>query len=69
VLRLGLPRGTLITMVKRDSGFIAPSGSTVVLGGDRLVVLARTPELLDEPVARLGLVPLGPVQAAVPGAA
>lgn len=61
VLRLGLPRGVLITMVKRGDMYISPSGSTVLLGGDRLVVLAPHAGLLDEAMTRLGLRMVGPV--------
>jgi cell volume regulation protein A len=40
VRELGLPRDTLIAVINRDGQAIPPRGSTVVLGGDRLFVLA-----------------------------
>jgi len=55
VLRLGLPRGSNLTMIKRGETFIAPSGTSVILGGDRLVMLSASPDALDEAVERLGL--------------
>ena len=40
VMDLRLPSSALIVLVGRDDGFVAPRGSTVVHGGDTLLVLA-----------------------------
>jgi cell volume regulation protein A len=40
VVGLGLPPGSLITLICRDEQFFVPSGSTVIQGGDVVLVLA-----------------------------
>jgi cell volume regulation protein A len=47
VVDLGLPKSALIVLVGRGEDFIAPRGSTVVEGGDQLLVLAEKREIPD----------------------
>ncbi|MEP6539072.1 MAG: TrkA C-terminal domain-containing protein [Bryobacteraceae bacterium] len=47
VMDLGLPKSALIVLVGRGEDFIAPRGSTVVEGGDQLLVLAEKEEIPD----------------------
>ena len=56
LLRLSLPRGTLITTVQRGGTWISPTGSTVILGGDRLIAITGRPDALEEAGVHLGFV-------------
>lgn len=40
IVELGLPEGTLIVLIRRGDGFLIPQGTTVIEGGDELLVLA-----------------------------
>lgn len=40
IVELGLPEGTLIVLIRRGDGFVIPQGTTVIEGGDELLVLA-----------------------------
>jgi cell volume regulation protein A len=40
IVELGLPEGALIVLVRRGDGFVIPQGTTVIEGGDELLVLA-----------------------------
>lgn len=55
VLQLGLPRGTMITMIQRADAYLSPSGPTKLLGGDRLVVIAKDQDSLQEVIQKHGL--------------
>ncbi|HRD53485.1 MAG TPA: potassium/proton antiporter, partial [Flavobacteriales bacterium] len=44
LLRLSLPRGSMVTMVQRGGTWISPTGSTVLLGGDRLIAITGRPD-------------------------
>jgi cell volume regulation protein A len=55
IVDLHFPKGTLIVLVDRDGQFISPDGTTVIEGGDRLMVMKKSTENLDEVVGRLGL--------------
>jgi cell volume regulation protein A len=44
VLDLGLPGGALIVLIDRQGVAVVPSGSTVVLAGDKLLVLTGSNE-------------------------
>ena len=55
IVDLHFPRGTLIVLVDREGQFISPDGTTVIEGGDRLMVMKKNTESLDEVVGRLGL--------------
>jgi potassium/hydrogen antiporter len=47
VVELGLPKGTLLVLLSRDGEFVVPQGSTELLPGDRVLVLAD-PESLQQ---------------------
>jgi len=40
VLDLNLPEEVLVVLVSREGGFVMPQGATVLLAGDRVLVLA-----------------------------
>jgi len=48
ILEIGLPEGALVVLISRDGTFVVPRGSTIVLDGDRLLLLAD-----DESLARV----------------
>lgn len=50
---LGLPRGALVLLIRRGTGFVVPHGNTRILEGDGLMVLAE-PDVLEQTVAVLG---------------
>lgn len=41
IVQLGLPKNTLIVMIKREEGFITPNGNTEIKSGDRLTIMAN----------------------------
>ena len=45
ILEIGLPEGALVVLISRDRTFVVPRGSTVVLDGDRLLMLADAASL------------------------
>ncbi|HQX04513.1 MAG TPA: potassium/proton antiporter [Flavobacterium sp.] len=47
IVNLGFPKNALITMIKRDDKYITPKGTTVLEGGDVLIVLSDKQEALD----------------------
>ncbi len=47
VVDLGLPAGVLLVLVDRNGAALVPSGSTVIEGGDKLLVLAGRDVLAD----------------------
>ncbi len=55
IVDLHFPGGTLIVLVDRDGQFISPDGTTVIEAEDRLMVMKKNTESLDEVVQRLGL--------------
>lgn len=42
ILELGFPKNAIIAMLKRDNKYLTPNGTTEILGGDMIVVLAET---------------------------
>jgi cell volume regulation protein A len=42
IVQVGMPHGTLITLICRDDAFLIPSGATILRGGDVVLVLANT---------------------------
>ncbi len=50
LLELGLPDGALIVLISRDDEFVVPQGSTMLFGGDEVLVLADTAAI--EPIRR-----------------
>lgn len=51
--QLGLPKGALVLLIRRESDFVVPHGNTIVHESDGLMVLAE-PGVLDETVKVLG---------------
>lgn len=47
IVDIGFPRGLNIAIIRREGKYIVPDGSTVILPGDRLIVLAENQDLLD----------------------
>ena len=45
VMDLRLPTSALIVLIGRDDGFVAPRGSTIIHGGDTLLVLAEKSDI------------------------
>lgn len=45
VVELGLPRGALLVLLSRNGEFVVPQGSTTLLPGDRVLVLADSESL------------------------
>jgi cell volume regulation protein A len=41
VVQLGLPKTTLISFIQRDNKYITPTGSTILLGKDKLFILSE----------------------------
>lgn len=48
IVDLEFPKSSIIAMIKRGEKFITPNGSTVIEGGDVLIVLADTKENMRE---------------------
>lgn len=40
MIELGLPEGSLIVLISRGDEFVVPQGSTALVGGDEVLVLA-----------------------------
>jgi cell volume regulation protein A len=55
IVKLGFPQDALIVLLSRNGKYLQPNGATTLLPEDKLLVLARTKEVLDEVRARLGL--------------
>jgi cell volume regulation protein A len=53
IVSLGLPSGALIVLISRGQDFVVPHGSTILLPGDRLLILA---ERAQEPELRRSLI-------------
>jgi cell volume regulation protein A len=45
----------MIVLLSRDGKYIQPNGATTLMPADKLLILARTKEVLDEVRSRLGL--------------
>ncbi|MBK6341093.1 MAG: potassium/proton antiporter [Flavobacteriales bacterium] len=55
IVDLHFPKDAQIILVERNGGFTSPDGATAIEAGDRLMVMAKKPEKLNELIARLGL--------------
>lgn len=66
IVDLRFPKGTLIVLIERDGQFISPNGATVVEGGDRLMVMKKSNQDLNDVVQRLQLERV-PIAAIRPG--
>jgi cell volume regulation protein A len=41
IIELGLPRDSLVVLISRDNNFLVPSGGTVLMAGDTVLVLVN----------------------------
>jgi cell volume regulation protein A len=48
IVDLDFPRSACIAVIKRNGSYIMPAGSTVLLAGDILVILAENSDTLAE---------------------
>jgi cell volume regulation protein A len=55
IVKLGFPQDSMIVLLSRDGKYIQPNGATTLMPADKLLILARTKEVLDEVRSRLGL--------------
>jgi cell volume regulation protein A len=55
IVKLKLPKPTLIVLIVRDGKYIQPNGSTILEEGDKLLVLATNKEILNEIYSMLGV--------------
>jgi cell volume regulation protein A len=55
IVKLKLPKPTLIVLIVRDGKYIQPNGSTVLEEGDKLLMLANNKEILNEVYRTLGV--------------
>jgi cell volume regulation protein A len=55
IVKLNLPKPTLIVLLVRDGKYIQPNGSTVLEEGDKLLLLANNKEMLGQVYAILGV--------------
>lgn len=55
IVKLKLPKPTLIVLIVRDGKYIQPNGSTVLEEGDKLLMLANNKEALNEVYRTLGV--------------
>ena len=55
IVKLGLPKPTLIVLLVRDGKYIQPNGATVLEEGDKLLLLANNKQVLHEVYNTLGL--------------
>ncbi|MBR2344169.1 MAG: potassium/proton antiporter [Lentisphaeria bacterium] len=44
---IGLPPGVLVTMIRRDGGFIPPHGNTLIQNGDGMLIMAERRQLRE----------------------
>ena len=55
IVDLHFPKGAQIILVERKGQFTSPDGATEIEAGDRLMVMVKRPEKLNELIERLGL--------------
>jgi cell volume regulation protein A len=55
IVKLGLPKPTLIVLLVRDGKYIQPNGATILEEGDKLLLLANNKEILNEVYKTLGV--------------
>jgi cell volume regulation protein A len=55
IVKLKLPKPTLIVLIVRDGKYIQPNGSTVLEEGDKLLMLANNKEVLNDVYKTLGV--------------
>lgn len=57
IVELGLPKSTLIAIIERENKYITPSGSTVLLAGDKLTILSHDKEDIKQLYETLDIKP------------
>ncbi|HEY6502406.1 MAG TPA: potassium/proton antiporter [Chitinophagaceae bacterium] len=55
IVKLNLPKPTLIVLIVREGKYIQPNGSTILEEGDKLLVLANNKDMLHEIYTTLGV--------------
>ena len=55
IVKLKLPKPTLIVLVVRDGKYIQPNGSTILEEGDKLLLLASNKDILNDVYKTLGV--------------
>ncbi|HET9429871.1 MAG TPA: cation:proton antiporter, partial [Chitinophagaceae bacterium] len=55
IVKLKLPKPSLIVLLVRDGKYIQPNGSTILEEGDKLLLLANNKEILNELYKTLGV--------------
>ncbi len=55
IVDLHFPKDAQIILVERNGQFISPDGATEIEANDRLMVMAKKPQKLDEMIQRLGM--------------
>lgn len=55
IVKLRLPKPTLIVLIEREGKYIQPNGSTILEEGDKLLVLANNKEMLGDVYSILGV--------------
>jgi cell volume regulation protein A len=55
LVKLGFPHDAMIVLLSRDGKYVQPNGATSLLAKDKLLILARTKEVLEEVRERLGI--------------
>jgi cell volume regulation protein A len=55
IVKLKLPKPTLIVLLVRDGKYIQPNGATVLEESDKLLLLANNKEMLGEVYRILGV--------------
>ncbi len=56
LMDLGMPEKTLVIMVKRGETFFVPTGRTVLMPGDKLLVITDNNDALSETYRKMGIV-------------
>jgi cell volume regulation protein A len=55
IVKLNLPKPSLIVLLVRDGKYIQPNGATILEESDKLLLLANNKDILNELYKRLGL--------------
>lgn len=56
LMDLGMPEKTLVIMVKRGEAFFVPTGRTVLMPGDKLLVITDNNDALEDTYRKMGIV-------------
>lgn len=55
IVQLDLPKSSLIALIHRNDKYLTPSGDTIIEGGDHLLVIADSKDVIEEVYQRFGL--------------